>query len=1000
MLEKSLLIGIDVGGTNTDSVLLNPALLESDNRGVISFHKSVTTPNISKGITSALGKLFEGKSDYSPDQVLAVTIGTTHFINAVVEQDKARLEQVAVIRLCGPYSSGMYPFSDFPEGLKRIIHCYNASVNGGHRVDGNEIQPLDENAIREHALKIKEKGIKSISIVGIFSIINKSHEIRAAKIVREIIPDANIVLSSLVSGIGFLTRENASILNASILTFATKIIHSLISSIRNSGFHCPIFLTQNDGTVLTIHDALKAPIRTFSSGATNSMRGAAFLCTKEKDIVGKNIMVVDIGGTTTDVGLLLPNGFPRQVSAHSIVGGVRMNFSMPHVESIGLGGGSIVRQSEKGLTIGPDSVGSEILTKSKVFGGSILTTSDVTVAMNYKTGNELYSIGDAELVRNEFSDEFKKEFSEILKNKIERVIDRIRTSPEPLPVLLVGGGSFIAPKQLDGASKVVHPPYFQVANAIGAAMGKLSSSIERVEVLLSIDEKEAVIERLTKEVTAEIVQKGASESSVKVVDVRYDPVPYVDKTYSFGIKVVGDIDYSRVAEAFASLELSENSENNKTDNSRTNESSNNVKKSTFAQDDENREDEIAFDHISYIPSINKDREWLLSEVDLEYLRIGTYILGCGGGGTPYPIYLDVRNMLRDGAIIKVISPDDVSRYSTENGSYVTVGFAGSPTVTDEQLAGSELVDAAEALFDYTMSTADGVFALEIGGGNGLQGLYCGSSTKLNLPVIDADLMGRAYPTHSQVLPTVCSDEMVLKLTSVSDGNGNKFLITDAQSETYVERMLRASLSEIGASVGVVNSPMTSKQVQSMTVHHTLSLAWRIGRAVSIARQKSEIDRLPEIILKSIGGSRSGRKIFAGKIIGVEKRLFKGHVYGEVLIEDEHKNKLCIPFKNENIVAKIQKKGSSDWEVICSVPDLISVCYADSGEAVGTPDYRYGVVVFVLAFAPNSLWTNSEKALDVGGPKAFGPVFQDIEYKPVGEYVKPISVIDEYQNRVR
>ena len=993
MSEKNLLIGIDVGGTNTDSVLLDPSKFASETRGVISYHKSSTTADVSGGISDALDHLLVEKNGYTPDNVLAVTIGTTHFINAVVEQDRARLAPVAVIRLCGPYSQGSGPFSDFPAGLTKIIKGYTAFVDGGHRVDGNEIQPLDEALILEHAAKIKSLGIKSVAIVGIFSIINKTHEQRAAELVRLVIPDGDIVMSHTVSRIGLIPRENASILNASVMSFAGKIIRSFIRSVRSKGFKCPIMLTQNDGTVLTVSEALQTPIRTFSSGATNSMRGAAFLCAQEGDIHGKTIVVVDIGGTTTDVGLLLPSGYPRQSMSYSEVGGVRVNFSMPQVESIGLGGGSIVRESKGEITVGPDSVGADIKQRALVFGGDTVTSTDVTVAITEE--KSVFDLGDKSEVQNLFSDSYKTKFQQAVKTKLERVIDTIRTSPEPLPVLLVGGGSFISPTTLDGASSVHRPPYYQVANAIGAALGKLSASLQKIEVLDSIADKDVVIEKMKKEVTADIVAKGAVENSIDIVELSYDPVPYVDRTYTFEIKVVGDIDFDKVSDTLEELESA-----NKSDFIDSTEAEQNDtfhKNSSYADKDVSHADQVIVDYQAYKPFINGQREWIISETDLEFIRIGTYILGCGGGGTPYPIFLEMRNMLRDGAKVRVINLHDAPRYAKGEGKFITVGFAGSPTVADEQLQGHELSDAAKAMFEYLDSRPDGVFPLEIGGGNGFKGMYCGASSQLDIPVIDADLMGRAYPTHAQILPCALKDDLYLKTTSVSDGNGNDFLITGAQSDLYVEKMMRAALAEIGAHVGVVNVPMSSTDLVDYTVHHSLSTAWRIGRAVRIARQKFEIEKLPERIIESVGGPVTGRKIFAGKIVGIEKKLFKGHVYGEVMIENEEKDKMVIPFKNENIVAKVQKSGSETWETVCSVPDLISVCDACNGEAVGTPEYRYGIMVFVLAFSPSDLWISTQKAMDTGGPKFFGPAFEDVDYKPVGKYVAPVSVIDEFGN---
>lgn len=983
----SLLIGIDVGGTNTDSVLLDPSQLEGENRGVLAWHKASTTPKVEDGITDTIKRLFEQRPSSKPEDVLAVTIGTTHFINAVIEQDKARLDVVSVVRLSSFYTQGTPPFSDFPQGLKNIIQGDSYYVMGGNRVDGSAIQKLDEAAILDLAHKIKAAGINSVAIVGIFSIMDKAHELRAAELIKSVIPNANIVCSHEVSGLGFLARENATILNASIMSFAANIIKSFINSIRGLGFNCPILLSQNDGTVT--NDAFKTPIRTFSSGATNSMRGAGFLFTKDKQPQDKSVIVVDIGGTTTDVGLLLPTGFPRQCSSHSVIGGVRMNFSMPHVESIGLGGGSKVRIDGDDVTIGPDSVGSDIKTESLVFGGNVPTATDLTLAINYDSSDSVYEIGEKSKVKDQFSEAQKTQFQIVLKEKLERVIDRMKISPEPLPVLLVGGGAFIAPLELKGASRVILPGYAGVANAIGAALGKLSVVVEKIEIINSNDEKDKVLETLKKEAYEEIAKKGALESTIEIIDIVHDPVPYVDRVYSFYIKVVADVDYKRVAEAFNSGvdEVLNNTESHAV-----------YKKATFKDSEIKHVDDAPMDLEQYKPTVNSKREWIISEVDLEFIRIGTYILGCGGGGTPYPAYLEARNYLRNGHEMKVISLFDAPEKNTDQkpANYISVGFAGSPTVSGEQLEGDEMVDAAEALFEFMHERADGVLALEIGGGNGFQALLTGASNRLNIPIIDADLMGRAYPTASQILPCVVMEERFLKTCSVSDGNGNKFLVTGAQSDDYVEKMIRAALAEIGAHVGAVNNPMSKKQLETMTVHHTISLAWRIGRAVSIATQKLEIEQLPSRILDSVGGDGVvGKKIFAGKIIGVEKKLYKGHVYGEVFIEGSDREVMCIPFKNENILAKTKKPNAKDWEVVASVPDLISVCYEDSGEAVGTPEYRYGIMVFVLAFAPFELWSNTEKALNIGGPKAFGPAFQDVEYKPVGKYIPPVSVIDEF-----
>ncbi len=110
----------------------------------------------------------------------------------------------------------------------------------------------------------------------------------------------------------------------------------------------------------------------------------------------------------------------------------------------------------------------------------------------------------------------------------------------------------------------------------------------------------------------------------------------------------------------------------------------------------------------------------------------------------------------------------------------------------------------------------------------------------------------------------------------------------------------------------------------------------------------------------------------------------GHVYGEVIIEGDGRMK--IPFKNENIVAMVGEK------VVCSVPDLICVIDAQNGEAIGTPEYRYGLLVIVLGIVASEKWTSTARGLEIGGPKGFG---MDIEHKPLGVFKKPRSVIEEY-----
>jgi N-methylhydantoinase A/oxoprolinase/acetone carboxylase beta subunit len=458
------------------------------------------------------------KSKINPEDVASVTIGTTHFINAVVEQDRARLAKVAIVRLCGPFSKGVPPCVDWPAKLRELICGYYCLVKGGLEVDGNLIDDIDEDEIRKQVEIIKAKGITSVVINGVFSPVDVHHqqEERVSDIVKKSYPEADIVMSKEVANLGFLERENAAILNASILPFARKTIASFQSAISRLKLRCPVFITQNDGTILLASAAAKLPIRTFSSGPTNSMRGAAFLT---QNGVKETMMVVDIGGTTTDVGLLLANGFPRQAAAFSEIAGVRTNFSYPDVRSIGLGGGSIVRKQEDGkLTIGPDSVGYQLPEKAIVFGGYTATATDYTVLADPNS-----DIGDRSLVLKPSLESNLAHFKTLVKKMLERAIDTMKTSADDIPVLLVGGGAILAPDELAGASKVVKPQWSGVANAIGAATARVSGIIDTIESTESKTTAQ-IMGLISERAVEKAVENGAKRETVQVVEMDHLPL--------------------------------------------------------------------------------------------------------------------------------------------------------------------------------------------------------------------------------------------------------------------------------------------------------------------------------------------------------------------------------------------------------------------------------------------------------------------------------------------
>lgn len=640
-------------------------------RGIVAWKKSSTTKNPSDGINNVIKDMFD-QSNIDPHDVASVTIGTTHFINAVVEMDESRLAKVAVLRLCGPFSKDIPIGIDWPPRLRDIICGYRGLVDGGLEIDGSLIAELDVEEVKRQCQIIKSQGLKSIAIVGIFSPIDVlfKQEESVAAIIRDLYPEADVVCSKDVANIGFLERENAAILNASILSFARHTIYSFQDAVTRLGLNCPVFVTQNDGTILPASAAARLPIRTFSSGPTNSMRGAAFLM---QDQLNEVMMVIDIGGTTTDVGLLQKNGFPRQAAAYSEISGVRTNFSYPDVRSIGLGGGSIVSRDKWGaLAIGPESVGYEITRKALVFGGRIPTTTDYTVLADTNV-----NIGDRSKLDGSELAASLPEFKAKVKAMLERIVDTMKTSPENIPVVLVGGGAVIAPDSLSGASKVVKPNWSGVANAIGAATARVSGVVDSVESTETMS-KNQIMEELSQRAIDTAVTNGALRDTVAIAEMESYPLQYIANKSRIIIKAVGDFDYSR-----SDFDVESSAVNGLTG---TWDASQYVKKAEASDPTTAVRSNVFTEKFitDYKPKV-VNRQWLLSETDLEFITTGCYILGTGGGGNPYQHFLRLREMHRAGAVLRVISPQDLK----DDDLIACGGAKGSPQVSIEKPYGDE-----------------------------------------------------------------------------------------------------------------------------------------------------------------------------------------------------------------------------------------------------------------------------------------------------------------------
>ncbi len=510
-------IGIDVGGTHTDAVVIA-------NGDVIASTKVLTSANVRDGVVAALDAVM-AECDISGDDIEAVMIGTTQFTNAVVE--RRSLHETAIIRVALPSGEMVPPMCDWPDDIADALGRHVYMIHGGRTYDGFPIAPLDEDEIDRVIDDLAAKDIGLVAIAAVFSPSDPAQEHYVAKRLAERLPAARVTLSHSIGRMGLLERENAALLNASLLPLADRVVASFGDALAARDIRCPFYLSQNDGTLMSKEFAAEFPALTFASGPTNSLRGASLLT----DLA--DAIVVDIGGTTSDVGVLA-GGFPRQSNVAIEVGGVRTNFRMPDILAIGLGGGSLVR--DDGESIGPQSVGYRLVEEGLVFGGNTLTATDIAVGSGAADIGSVAKVADldGELVRTA---------TNTMHRMVDNAIDRMKSSREPVPVVLVGGGAVLMSQPLRTASVVHRPEHAGVANAIGAANAQIGAESERI-VSYRQEPREQVLAAMQAALKDKLVAEGAAPDSLRLADVEETAISYLaEASTRVRVKMVGDLDF-------------------------------------------------------------------------------------------------------------------------------------------------------------------------------------------------------------------------------------------------------------------------------------------------------------------------------------------------------------------------------------------------------------------------------------------------------------------------
>ncbi|MBS7538246.1 DUF917 domain-containing protein [Ancylobacter lacus] len=347
--------------------------------------------------------------------------------------------------------------------------------------------------------------------------------------------------------------------------------------------------------------------------------------------------------------------------------------------------------------------------------------------------------------------------------------------------------------------------------------------------------------------------------------------------------------------------------------------------------------------------------------ELEALAIGAGVLGTGGGNHPHLELMCAQEAYARGKRVRMLDPAELD----DDARVAVLAFMGAPLVTKERLP--EPVSACRAvrlMEAHVGRRFDAVMSVEIGGENAFLPLLVGM--ELDLPVVDADVMGRAFPEVQ--MTSFAIRGLPMAPFAIADIRDNALIIAHAENAGWTERLGRRAVVELGSIAGTCGAPRTGAEVKAHAILGSTSRAIRLGRAVERAR-RAHADPVAAIL-----AAESGALLLRGKVEDVSRRMAEGFVRGQARLGGtgtDAGRTLLIDFQNEFSAAR------EDGAVLASVPDLITILDAVTGEAIGAEVIRYGQRVAVIALPADPIMT-SPAGLAAVGPRAFG---FDFDYTP-------------------
>lgn len=947
MDTRIISIGVDVGGTNTDAVLLQ-------GNELVAKHKTTTTSDITTGIITAIKALFES-CQHLKKEVKSVNIGTTHLLNALLQRQG--LAKPLVIRLAAPYSGALPPAIDWPEGLQEQLIEQTHIEDGGYEFNATEIRPLNAEKLAQLATQAAARKTFSVAITGIFSNVNPSQEEEAGQIFRDADPSMKVSLSHTLGEMGLLARENATILNACLIEQHQKVRQAFKLAMDSVGIDAQVFLTYGDGTKSNLEDNSSTPLRTLNSGPINSIKGAAVLANIS------DAVTVDVGGTSSDVGLLR-KGEPANESSRFKIGGINCNFTSARLNSFALGGGTIISIDQHGnIHLGPESVGKDFSSKALVYGGDILTPTDIAVALGRLN---IGTIKDAAILKQKISqfsqgediDSFIQKVDKAIHTQLAEGIKEILDSIEYIPatLVLIGGGATLFNFDLYPAlippqiTKITIPLGADVANAFGAAKSLIGGRSVQIYSYDNLTQAQKIsearvfaISQATENAKNLAIARGADPSTLKLSTMSEIHFNYLPGNYhQISLAMVGEDSGKNV---FTSASQTPIFPLLKLENSKL-----------------KLEKSVKTKEVFTLESL--PLQWtnlrILSGEEVDDIALGAGLLGSGGGGNPEMGRLLVRLAIKTGKEVRLVSHEDLP----DSALTVACGLVGSPIVGYEKLFCIQ--EGVEAVWQIEKHMGKKIDALVVGEGGGTNALYpLFVAAALNIPVVDGDCMGRAFPSPHLAVPNI-DNRYLHKIAAISNGQSSKTI--EADGFALIGKGISEAVVQLGGSFTLAFMPMTGKEVKAWTIEGTLSTACKMGEAIRKSQGKPLNERLDSLneVLRTTDYEKAER-IFEGKIIHLRCET-EGTSFGAFVVEDQLKERVEVGFQNENLL--VQKRNKlNEIEILAEVPHLITIVDKNNLHPICCEDLRYGQEVIILKMLAPKEW-RTESGLKLAGRDAF------------------------------